>query len=199
MTAQTALKKTWTWDDYLAWDTDQRWEIIGGEACAMAPAPSVQHQAVALRIASRLESALKGKSCRPFIAPIDVKLSATDVVQPDIIVVCDPGKITAQHIDGAPDVVIEVLSPGTAVRDLREKKSLYAHYGVREYVVVDPLEQYAVRFTLEAGSYGAGETIDGREVLVFLTLDALAVSLWEVFELPAPGVKTGTAEPNASE
>lgn len=183
--------RTWTWTDYRSWPDDERWEIVGGEAFAMAPAPSIAHQAVTGRIFARLERALAGGPCRPFVAPTDVRLSETDVVQPDILVVCDPGKIAPDCIDGAPEVVVEVLSPNTATRDLREKKSLYARCGVREYVIVDPLEHYATRFLpgasgQEAG-FGAGDTFGGDELLPFATFAGLEIPLWEVFDLPAPG------------
>jgi Uma2 family endonuclease len=72
---------------------------------------------------SRLERGLEGKSCKPFIAPTDVKLSDLDVVQPDILVVCDAARVTPTHIEDAPDVVIEVLSPATSAKDLRQKKT----------------------------------------------------------------------------
>jgi Uma2 family endonuclease len=187
--------KRWTWSDYRCWPEGECWEIIGGNAYAMSPAPSTSHQGVAGRLFSRIERALSGKSCRPFIAPTDVKLSETDVVQPDIFVVCDPRKITPECIDGAPDLVIEILSPGTATRDLREKKALYADYGVREYIIVDPLEHYAMRFLLEGAAYDAGAAFGGGEVLLFGTLDGIEIALWEVFELPPPGSVPVAAHP----
>ena len=187
LTPATRHGKRWTWSDYQTWTEEERWEIIDGQALAMSPAPSTSHQGVALRIAARLDRALAGQTCRPFIAPVDVKLSDTDVVQPDILVVCDTRKITPSCIDGAPDVVIEVLSPATAIRDLREKKALYAKYGVREYVIVDPLEQYAMRFELGSGGYDVGTTIGGDELLTLVSLTEIAIPLWEVFELPEPG------------
>jgi len=84
--------------------------------------PSTKHQIVAGNLFSSLIRGLAGKPCRPFIAPTDVKLSDLDIVQPDILVVCDSIRITPTHIAGAPDVVIEVLSPATAAKDLRQKK-----------------------------------------------------------------------------
>jgi Uma2 family endonuclease len=122
----------WSWQDYLSWPDEERWEIIDGTAYAMSPSPSTKHQKIAGRMFSRLEQQLSGKPCQPFIAPTDVKLSEQDVVQPDIFVVCDPARITPSHIEGAPEVVIEVLSPATSSRDLREKKALYEKTGVLE-------------------------------------------------------------------
>jgi Uma2 family endonuclease len=189
MPANVAHKQNmeWTWSDCQTWPEGECWELIGGEAFAMSPAPSTSHQGVALRFAARLERALAGKSCTPFVAPTDVKLSETDVVQPDILVVCDPRKITPACIDGAPDLVVEVLSPATATRDLREKKALYAKYGVKEYLIVDPLEHYAMRFVLEGSAYDAGAAFGGDEMLLLATFEGIEIPLWEVFALPVPG------------
>jgi Uma2 family endonuclease len=176
----------WSWQDYLSWPDAERWEIIDGTAYAMSPAPSTKHQKIVGRIFSRLDQQLSGKPCQPFIAPTDVKLSEQDVVQPDIFVVCDPAKISPSHIEGAPEVVIEVLSPATSSRDLREKKALYEKTGVLEYVLVDPLENYAIRFLLTDDGYDKGMVFACDELLVFERLDGLQVPLWEVFELPPP-------------
>jgi len=176
----------WSWQDYLSWPDEERWEIIDGTAYAMSPAPSTKHQKIAGRLFSRLDQQLSGKPCQPFIAPTDVKLSEQDVVQPDIFMVCDPARITPSHIDGAPDVVIEVLSPATSSRDLREKKALYEKSGVLEYVLVDPLENYAIRFLLTDDGYDKGMVFACDELLIFERLEGLEVPLWEVFELPPP-------------
>ena len=175
-----------TWADYRSWPDDERWEIIDGLAYAMAPAPSTKHQSVGARIYSRLERTLEGHPCKPFIAPTDVKLSDLDVVQPDILVVCDPARITPTHIEGAPDVVIEVLSPATSAKDLRQKKALYERAGVREYLVVDPWEQYAIRFLLGTGGFDKGTVFAADEMAVFATLEELEIPLWEVFEVAGP-------------
>jgi len=181
-----------TWADYRTWPDDERWELIAGVAYAMAPAPSTKHQIVTGNLFSGLIRGLTGKPCRPFIAPTDVKLSDLDVVQPDIPVVCDPARITPTHIEGAPEVVIEVLSPTTAAKDLRQKKALYEQAGVREYPVVDPLEQYAIRFLLGPdGCFDKGTVFAAAEPLVIATLEALEIPLWEVFEVEGPQDETG--------
>jgi Uma2 family endonuclease len=180
-----------TWSDYRSWPDDERWEIIDGVAYAMSPAPSTKHQIVTGNLFSRLMQSLAGKPCRPFIAPTDVKLSDLDVVQPDILVVCDPARITATHIEGAPDLVIEVLSPTTSAKDLRQKKALYERAGVREYLVVDPLEHYAIRFLLGADGYDKGAVFAADEMLVFVTLEGLEVPLWEVLEVEGPKTEEG--------
>jgi Uma2 family endonuclease len=175
-----------TWSDYRSWPDDQRWELIGGVAVAMSPAPSTRHQIVSGNLFSRLNQILSGRPCRPFSAPTDVKLSDLDVVQPDLLVVCDPARIMPTHIEGAPDIVVEVLSPATSARDLSEKKALYERSGVREYLVVDPLEHYAIRFLLGAEGFDKGTVFAADEPLVLATLENLEIPLWEVLELEGP-------------
>ena len=126
--------RRYTWTDYQTWPDDERWELIDGLAYNMSPAPSIRHRRVASNFHGVLYRILAGKSCRLFMAPTDVRLSEIDVVQPDILVVSDPAKITPSHIEGAPELVVEVLSPGTSAKDLREKKWLYQRSGVREYL-----------------------------------------------------------------
>jgi Uma2 family endonuclease len=173
-----------TLGDYLTWPEGERWELIDGTAFNMTPAPSVKHQDIAGKLYSRLEQRLAGKSCKPFIAPADVVLSEENVVQPDVFVICDPSKITEQNIRGAPDLIVEVLSPATARRDLREKKALYERFAVKEYLVADPLELYVQRFCLgEDGTYDKGEIFGPEEALPLKTLEGIVLNLWEVFEI----------------
>jgi Uma2 family endonuclease len=175
-----------SWADYQSWPDDERWELIDGIAYAMAPAPSIRHQSIVIALAARLEQQLRGQACRPFVAPTDVKLSETDVVQPDLLAVCDPRKITESHIEGPPDLVVEVLSPSTSAKDLRQKRALYERAGVPEYLIVDPLEQYAIRFLLGADGYDKGTVFASDEQLTFATLEQVSIPLWDLFELPAP-------------
>jgi Uma2 family endonuclease len=115
---------------------------------------------------------------------VDVVLSDHDVVQPDALVVCDPTKITPKNIQGAPDFVVEVLSPSTSRKDLREKKALYERSGVAEYLVLDPLERYAQLFRLDTeGRYTAGEIYGPDESFVLQILGGEALDLGEIFEL----------------
>lgn len=177
-------EKKFTWTDYLSWPEDERWEIIDGEAYCMTPAPSIRHQDIVVNLVTQLKQKLSGGLCRTFVAPTDVVFSEHNVVQPDILVVCDKKKITDANIQGAPNLIIEVLSPYTSLKDKREKKALYERYGVREYVIADPLEQYVERFLLEGGgAYGKGEVFGAQEVLRLKSLEGTDISLWEVFEI----------------
>ena len=167
--------------DYMNWPDEERWELIDGIAYDMSPAPTIKHQNIAGSLYSLLREMLKGKTCQPFIAPVDVVLSDIDVVQPDVIVVCDPNKITERNIQGPPDWVAEVLSPRTARKDLREKKALYERSGVNEYVVFDPVQSWVQRFVLIDGVYGAGEILDPSEDLPLGFMPGEVLPLGEVF------------------
>lgn len=173
----------YTVTDYLSWPDDERWELIAGVAYNMSPAPTIKHQSIAGEFYSQLKQQLKGKSCKPFIAPVDVVLSDEDVVQPDVLVVCDLTKITEKNIQGAPDLVVEVLSPGTALKDMREKKLLYQRSGVREYIVIDSLEDYVQRFFLQSdGVYGVGDIFGPDDALSLQSLPDIVMPLWEIYD-----------------
>jgi Uma2 family endonuclease len=139
----------YTYSDYTKWEEDFRCELIGGVVYMMA-SPSEWHQDVVGDIFSQLKMSLKGKKCKPMVAPFDVRLfprkdwSDDTIVQPDVIVVCDKSKLDGKACVGAPDVVFEVLSDSTKVMDLRVKKELYKSAGVKEYWVV--AKDYAIRW-----------------------------------------------------
>ena len=153
----------------------------------MTPAPTTRHQNIVYNVSFILKSKLLNKSCRPFVAPTDVVLSEYDVVQPDVFVVCDEKKITEANIQGAPDLIVEVLSPATALKDKREKKNLYEKYGVKEYIIVDPAAQYVERFLLEEGGlYVKSEIFGPKEVLPLVSLKEIEIPLWELFEVEKP-------------
>lgn len=144
-----APEARYTYADYLTWPDTPRYELIDGKAYAMAAAPSVRHQDVVLQVVRQIANQLDGTTCRPFVAPLDVRLpkhpndrdAETDrVVQPDILVVCDPSKIDERGVIGAPDWIIEVLSPGSASYDQITKRALYERVGVREYWVIHPID-----------------------------------------------------------
>ena len=180
-------QRRFTYADYLTWPDEERWELIQGEAYDMTPAPSSLHQRVVGEIFFRLRAALEGKPCVAFVAPVDVILSEFDVVQPDILVVCDRAKITPACVRGAPDLVVEVLSPSTAIKDRRAKKEAYERFGVREFLVVEPEARYVERFVLEAdGAYGKGEIFGLPEVVRLASLPGIELRLSEVFELEKP-------------
>ncbi|GBE00644.1 hypothetical protein BMS3Abin08_00062 [bacterium BMS3Abin08] len=182
------IKKRYTYKDYLAWPDEERWEIIGGDAYNMSPAPGIRHQRVVNRINIFLSTHKRlPERCTVFIAPTDVVLSEHDVVQPDVLVVCDEKKITEQNIQGVPDLVAEVLSPNTALKDKREKRLLYERVGVREYIIIDPTEQYVERYVLDdEGSYGLPDIFGPKEIMKLKAFEEIAIPLWEVYETEPP-------------
>lgn len=126
----------YTYEDLTNIDDKNRYEIFDGELYMMS-APTVKHQVIAGEIFVQFNNFFNGKKCRPFISPVDVLLdgkgkNSKNVVQPDVLVVCEPNKIKDQ-IDGVPDLVVEVQSQSTARYDIINKLELYQKYGVREY------------------------------------------------------------------
>ena len=116
----------------LVYQEDRREELIGGKVVAMSPRPSVNHNRVSFNIAVIFDRYLKGKKCTPFADGIDLYLDGENRFVPDFMVVCDPEKIKPDGIYGAPNLVAEVLSPGTMRNDKTHKKDVYAQCGVRE-------------------------------------------------------------------
>jgi Uma2 family endonuclease len=151
-----------TYGDYCRWPEDARYELIDGQAYAMSPAPSRRHQEIGFELARQVADALEGSGCRVYVAPFDVRLprgseadDAIDtVVQPDISVICDRAKLDDRGCRGAPDWVIEVLSPSSASHDQILKRALYERHGVREYWLIHPVDQIVTVYRLVDGSYG---------------------------------------------
>jgi len=179
-----------TYSDYLRWPEDERWEIISGEAYAMTPAPSIRHQEISGYFYSLFAQYFKGRGCKPFHAPTDVVFDEQNIVQPDLLIICDKNKITENNIQGAPDLVVEILSPSTALRDKREKRALYERFGVREYLIVYPAEELVERCALTDGRYGIADVFGWDEVLSSAIFPELRLNLWEVFDKQPPQRET---------
>lgn len=135
----------------LAYQDEQRTELINGQIVAMAPRPSTNHNLVAWNIYSIFSFFLKGKSCTPFADGADLHLTEDDVFVPDMMVVCDRDKIKTDGVHGAPDLVVEVLSPSTAKNDRFRKKNIYQLCGVREYWIADPANRMVEQYFLADG------------------------------------------------
>ena len=153
-----------TYADYLEWPETVRYELVDGVAFMMA-GPDLAHQDIVGEVFAQLRNALQGKPCRPFVAPFDVRLpklgqsdEQTDtVVQPDVMVVCDPAKIDRRGIRGAPDLIVEVLSPSTAGHDQVLKRRVYERAGVQEFWLVHPTDRVVTIYTLGKDGYGKPE------------------------------------------
>jgi len=194
--------RKYTWNDYLTWPDEERWEVINGVAYDMSPSPTPRHQIITGNFFSILKDKLKGKRCRPLIAPLDVYFDDYNFVQPDVLVICDEKKIK-DRIYGAPDLVIEVLSPSTSLKDMREKRALYEKFGVKEYIIVSPENMFIERYSLLTPPLPPGEMIEvkgdvkkfkepdilgSNEVITLSSLEGIEIQLWEVFEVEPPDV-----------
>ena len=158
-----------TYSDYLTWSRDYGDELINGTAYVREPpSPSQSHQEIVVELCRQAANALKGKRCRVYVAPFDVRLPKSTeeddqvdtVVQPDVLIVSDPKKVDARGVRGAPDWVAEVLSPSTARHDRTLKLSAYERAGVREVWFIDPIDRTLAIYRLEAGYYGRATLLE---------------------------------------
>jgi Uma2 family endonuclease len=165
------LDRRYTYADYRTWPDEERWELIDGVAWNMSPAPSTRHQGILGELHIQVAPFLKGTPCRVFLAPFDVLLPESgsqaeddvpNVVQPDLTGICQASRITERGCFGAPDWVVEILSPWTLKKDLDAKFALYERNGVREYWVIDPGSRTLHVYRLEpSGRYGDPDILEG--------------------------------------
>jgi Uma2 family endonuclease len=170
---KTKRDNKFTYKEYCSWPDDERWELIDGLAYDMSPAPSSRHQKISFKLSTQIGVFLQNISCDAFSAPFDVMLpmfpiksedEIDTVVQPDTSVICDPSKIIEKGCLGAPDLIVEILSPSTSKKDLNEKFQLYEKHGVKEYWVVDPGNKYISVFHLLTEGKDSGKYDDGTLV-----------------------------------
>lgn len=181
--------KKYTYADYLTWSEEERWEIINGIPYLQA-APTWQYQAVLLELARQFANYLQDKSCRVFTAPFDLRIpeanekdeETTNVVQPDIIIICDNSGLKKTGYYGVPELIIEIVSPSTGQKDKIEKFNLYEKAGVKEYWIVEPDEKVVMVFTLEEGRYGRPQMYSEEDKVKVSIFDDLVIDLKPVFE-----------------
>ena len=181
---------TYTYADYMQWKFKERLELFRGKVFKMA-APNTQHQMISLKLTHELYNYLQKKECKVFNAPLDIRLPVenrkkddeiTTVVQPDICVVCDPKKIDARGICGAPDLVVEILSPCNSKKELRDKFELYEEAGVKEYWIVYTVEQRVAVFLLSPeGKFGDATLYTAADKLAAATVPGFAINVDEIF------------------
>lgn len=165
------LTKQYTYSDYLLWQFSERVELIKGFIKKMSPAPSRNHQTIVKNVAITFANILNKTPCNFYFAPFDVRLpilskrSETTVVQPDLCIICDENKLDDKGCNGAPDLIVEILSPNNSKHDVDIKFRLYEESGVQEYWIVEPGERFVLVYSLQndkyIGSkpYSEGETI----------------------------------------
>lgn len=160
---QLDMNLSYSYADYLTWKFQERVELFKGKIFRMSPAPNVLHQKVSMRLTKRLLPALNDKPCNLFSAPFDVRLydskkskrneDVFTVVQPDLCVICDPNKLDEHGAIAAPELVIEILSPGNSKKEMKYKYDLYEEAGVLEYWIVDPVYKTVLVYVLENGKF----------------------------------------------
>jgi Uma2 family endonuclease len=185
--------RQYTYADYLTWEGPERYQIIYGEAFMMA-APSLAHQAILMELSLQFGNWLRGKPCRVFAAPLDVRLfpeednSDDTVVQPDLLVVCDRTKFTKGSVNGSPDLAVEIVSPSTSKKEHFLKFGAYLDAGVREYWVIYP-EQKIVQVHVNKNDHF--ECLDYKEdaVIQSAVLPGFSIelkTLWAAADDVAP-------------
>lgn len=179
----------YNYGNYAAWPDEERWELIDGVAYDMTPAPSRVHQEVVVELARQIGNFLQGRHCSVYVAPFDVRLPNSDeadervetVVQPDIAVICDESKLDDKGCRGAPDFIVEVLSPETAAKDMIQKRDSYERHGVREYWLVHPVDRLLWIYHLEDDVFGAPEVRTTERKTPSSVLDGLEIDWSLVF------------------
>ncbi|MES2701894.1 MAG: Uma2 family endonuclease [Bacteroidota bacterium] len=187
--ADLDLSKSYSYADYLTWHFADRVELIEGKLFKMSPAPNRMHQTLVLDIAILFRSYLKGKPCKVFVAPFDVRLSRKstadteiiNVVQPDVCVVCDEAKLDYKGCLGASDIVVEILSPGNNTVELRNKYDLYELSGVKEYWLVSPQDSSFMAYTLCEGRYTPSRLMTLGDTVTSTVLADFTIDLTELF------------------
>ncbi len=190
--SQLDLEGTYSYADYLKWQFAERVELLRGKIFRMTPAPNVKHQRISGRLHLQLNSAFEENICQLFYSPFDVRLynrkkslkaskEIFSVVQPDLCVICDETKLDEQGCNGAPDLVIEILSPGNTKREMKDKFELYEEAGVREYWLVEPNDEVVLIYYLNEDERYIGLQ-PATEVAQSAIFPELKVDLFELFK-----------------
>jgi Uma2 family endonuclease len=181
----------YSYADYLTWEIEGMVEIIKGKVFREVAAPSRKHQGLSLKLSSKLFVYLENAPCEVYEAPFDVRLPVHSkknediftVVQPDICVICDPSKLDDAGCIGAPDLVVEILSPGTNKKDLKYKYDVYLESGVREYWVIHPEEQTLLVYTLENEDYNASRLFVAGDMVRSGVVEGFTLDVEDLFKV----------------
>lgn len=186
-----ANNKTYTYADYLTWPDEERWELIDGVPYDMSPAPSRRHQEISAALTGEFYTYLKGKPCKVYAAPFDVRLprdgevedkNIKTVVQPDLVIVCKRDRLDERGCVKAPDLAIEIISRYTSSKDTVKKFNLYEREGVREYWVIRPDDQTVAVFKLGSDNrYGRPEMYTSEDKIKVGIFDSFVIDLKDIF------------------
>jgi Uma2 family endonuclease len=181
--------KIYTYADYFRWRFEERVELIKGKIFKMSPAPNRLHQKLTGTLHTKLDVFLSNNKCEVYSAPFDVRFPAKSkddkdvytVLQPDICVICDHSKLDDRGCIGAPDIVVEVLSPGNNAKELKNKYDIYEQAAVREYWIVSPQDEYVIIHTLENGQFMPTRQLVQGDYITSTVLHGLSIDITELF------------------
>lgn len=179
----------YSFSDYLTWREGERMELIDGEAFYMSPAPSRKHQQILRDLSTEFSLFLRDKVCEVFFAPFDVRLFSKskrddeidNVVQPDLTVVCNPEILDDKGCNGTPDMIIEILSPSSVKLDRWQKYLLYEKAGVKEYWIVDPINESVEVHLKEGAQFKLHGVFTKNESVSVNTLAGFKITLNQIF------------------
>jgi len=180
----------YSYADYLTWEIDGMVELIKGKIFKMTAAPRRKHQGISVIVTNRFYNYLKGSNCKVYEAPFDVRLPVHSkknediftVVQPDICIICDVDKLDEAGCIGAPDLIVEILSPGNNKKELQNKYEVYEESGVKEYWIIHPEEQTLLVYTLTQGEFLASKLFTLGDKVKSNCIEGFQLDLDEVFE-----------------
>ena len=177
--------KTYTYTDYVSWKFTNYVELLKGKISQMA-APSRKHQLISRQLFTPISQYLWKSTCEVYHAPFDVRLTRADgtvsVVQPDICVICDPSKLDDAGCNGAPDLIIEILSPGNTKKEMKIKYAIYEEAAVKEYWLVNLMDKNILQYVLgENGKYTASQPLTDEDIITTAILPDLEINLEDVF------------------
>jgi len=188
--ADLDINKTYTYADYLKWQFEERVELIKGKLFKMSPAPNRMHQGLSGFIFVELYNFLRAGKCNVYAAPFDVRLPGKSkddqdvitVLQPDICVICDETKLDDKGCIGAPDIVVEILSPANNKKELKNKYEVYEQSGVKEYWIVSPQDYTFMVYTLHDGKFSPSRLMVEGDVIISPVLPGFSMSLSDLFK-----------------
>ncbi len=181
-----------TYKEYSTWKEGERCEVLDGKIISMAPSPLPEHQDISMQLSIEFGSFLRGKDCKVFAAPIDVYLfndynqkwieeEVKNWVIPDLLVVCDSDKVKKNRIVGAPDLIVEILSPSTAKIDRMNKRLAYQKAKVKEYWIIDPANQTLEVYLLKNGNLELDNVFNRKDKISVSVLNGLTIDLSLIF------------------
>ncbi|NJL76991.1 MAG: Uma2 family endonuclease [Saprospiraceae bacterium] len=189
---QLDFNQLYTYADYLTWQFSERVELLRGKIMLKMPAPSRMHQEISTKILLKIGQFLENSTCKLYHAPFDVRLplpphrikseKADTVVQPDICVICDVSKLDDKGCNGAPELVIEILSSSNGGREIKDKFDLYESAGVLEYWVVQPTGKFIIRYNLdETGKYIGSRFYTEDDIIESKVLQGFQIEINQIF------------------